>query len=281
MANASQVQADELLRAGDLDGARASLVDVVKRTPDDQAARMFLFQLMAVCGEWDKAVAQLRALGSLSPEAQMLASVYNQAITAEKTRLEAYAGKRPFEVLVPSSPWVEQLAQGLTAAAAGRIAEGEDLRNQAFDAAGDTPGTLVAGGDGAAEAETAANDKPFLWVADADPRLGPCFEAIVTGRWGLVPFEAVSRIKVDGPRDLRDLVWLPVEMMLRSGQSAAALLPARYPGTESAGEGDLRLSRATEWREGPNGEYPVGQRLWSFDDGSEVGVLSVSRLDMA
>jgi type VI secretion system protein ImpE len=279
MAQASQFKADELLRAGDLDGARASLVDVVKRAPDDQAARMFLFQLMAVSGEWDKAVAQLRALGSLSPEAQMLASVYNQAINAEKTRLDAYAGKRPFEVLVASSSWVEQLAQGLTASAAGRVQEGEDLRNQALDAAGDTPGTLVAGPEG--EPAEAANDRSFLWVADADPRLGPCFEAIVTGRWGLVPFEAVSRIKVDGPRDLRDLVWLPVEMMLRSGQSAAAFLPVRYPGTESAGESDLRLSRATEWRDGPNGETPVGQRLWSFDDGSEVGVLSVSRLDMA
>ena len=270
-------KADELLRAGDLDGARASLVDVVKRAPDDQAARMFLFQLMAVCGEWDTAVAQLRALGSLSAEAQMLATVYNQAITAEKTRADAYAGKRPFDVLVASSPWVEQLAQGLSALCAGRAREGDDLRNQAFDAAGDTPGTLVAG----LESPEAANDKPFLWIADADPRLGPCFEAIVAGRWGLVPFEAVSRIKVDGPRDLRDLVWLPAEMMLRSGQSAAALLPARYPGTEREPEGDLRLARATEWRDGPGGEVPIGQRLWSFDDGSEVGVLSVSRLDMA
>jgi type VI secretion system protein ImpE len=270
-------QADELLRAGDLDGARASLVDVVKRTPDDQPARMFLLQLMIVCGEWDKAVAQLRALGSLSPEAAMLATVYNQAIDAEKRRLEAYAGKRPFEVLVASSPWVTQLAEGLTQLAAGKTAEGEALRDEAFDAAGDTPGTVALGE--AAEGEPdAANDKSFLWIADADPRLGPCFEAIVAGKWGLVPFEAVSRIKVDGPNDLRDLVWLPAEMMLRSGQSAAALLPARYPGTESSDQADLRLGRATDWRDD---ETPLGQRLWTFDDGSETGILSVSRLDMA
>ena len=72
--------------------------------------------------------------------------------------------------------------------------------------------------------------RKFGWIADVDPRLGPCFEAIVAGKWGLVPFEAISRIKTEGPRDLRDVVWLPVEMALRSGQSAAALLPARYPG---------------------------------------------------
>ena len=270
-------QADELLRAGDIDGARASLVDVVKKAPDDQSARMFLFQLMAVCGEWDKAVTQLRALGTLSPEAHMLAAVYNQAIDAEKRRLDAYAGKRPFEVLVASSPWVTQLGEGLTLLAAGKTDEGDALRNEAFDAAGDTPGTLALGGAAENEPE-AANDKSFLWIADADPRLGPCFEAIVQGRWGLVPFEAVSRIKVDGPNDLRDLIWLPVEMSLRSGQSAAALLPARYPGTEKSDKAELRLGRATDWLDD---ETPLGQRLWTFDDGSETGILSVSRLDMA
>ena len=269
-------QADELLQAGDLDGARASLVDVVKKAPDDQSARMFLFQLMAVCGEWDKAVAQLRALSTLSGEAHMLGAVYNQAIEAEKRRLDAYAGRRPFEVLVASSPWVTQLAEGLTLLAAGKSAEGEALRDEAFDAAGDTPGTLALG-DASEATPDAANDKSFLWVADADSRLGPCFEAVVQGRWGLVPFEAVTRIKVEGPNDLRDLVWLPVEMMLRSGQSAAAMLPARYPGSERSDRADIRLGRATDWE----GETPLGQRVWGFDDGSETGILSVSRLDMA
>jgi type VI secretion system protein ImpE len=38
--------ADELLRAGDIEGARASLVDSVRKAPQDQPARMFLFQLL-------------------------------------------------------------------------------------------------------------------------------------------------------------------------------------------------------------------------------------------
>ena len=256
-------QADELLRAGDLDGARATLIESVKKAPSDQAARMFLFQLLAVAGEWDKAVTQLRSVAQLSPEAAMLASVYNQAIQAERQRADAYAGRAPFPVLVASSPWIEQLAEGLTAMAAGRTEEGSALRDQAFDAVPDAPGRF--------------NDEPFLWVADADSRLGPCFEAIVSGKWGLVPFEAVTRIKSEGPKDLRDIVWLPVEMSLRSGQSAAALLPARYPGTEAADSPDLRLGRATEWRD----DTPLGQRLWTFDSGEDVGLLALRQLDMA
>ena len=253
---------EKLLRGGDLGGARAALVDAVKRAPGDVGARMFLWQVMALQGDWEKAATQLRALASVSGEAQMLATVYSQALAAEGPRALAYAGKAPFPVLVSSSPWIDELAQGLGEMAAGREAQGVALRDAAFDAAGDTPGEI----DGV----------PFTWIADADPRLGPCFEAIVAGRWGLVPFEAVTRIKTEGPRDLRDVVWLPVELALRSGQSAAALIPARYPGTEAASDA-LRMGRVTEWV----GAVPLGQRLWSRDDGAETGVLDFREIVMA
>jgi type VI secretion system protein ImpE len=67
--------ADELLRAGDVDGARAALIEVVRAKPSDHTARMFLFQLLCVLGEWDKAKSQLAILAQLSPEAQMLAQM--------------------------------------------------------------------------------------------------------------------------------------------------------------------------------------------------------------
>jgi type VI secretion system protein ImpE len=87
--------ADDLLRAGDLDGARQALVERVKRAPDDQPSRMFLFQLFCILGEWDKAKAQLKVLTQLSPEAQMLAVAYNLAIDAELQREKAFAGELP------------------------------------------------------------------------------------------------------------------------------------------------------------------------------------------
>ena len=246
----------------DLSAVRAGLVEAVKRAPGDQGARMFLWQVMAVQGDWDKALVQLRALASLSGEAQMLATVYNQAVAAERVRADAYGGRTPFPVLVPSSPWVEQLAEGLGALARGDATEGGRLRDAAFDAAGDTPGEI----DGV----------KFGWIADIDPRLGPCFEAVVGGRWGLIPFEAVTRIKTQGPQDLRDVVWLPAELFLRSGQSAAALLPARYPGSEAA-KGPAQLGRATEW----DGDTPIGQRVWAIDAGEETGLLDFRDLVMA
>lgn len=258
---------DELLRVGDIDGARASLIEVVKRAPADQPARLYLFQLQCLMGEWDKAQAQLRTLASLSPEAQMLAVNYNMAIDAERTRAQVFAGEAQPALLVGSSAWAGDLAAALGALAQGRLEEAEARRDTAFDAAPDTPGEI----DG----------KPFDWIADSDSRFGPSFEAIIAGRWGLVPFDAIERIESEGPKDLRDLVWLPAVVAFKSGQSVNAMLPTRYPGAEGWEDAALKLARSTIWREEPWGQAGMGQHEWSLSDGSEVTLLSLRRLVMS
>lgn len=255
--------ADLLLRSGDLDGARAALVEVVRARPADEQARMFLFQLLAVSGEWDKAKKQLNALAQLSGEAQMLSVAYGQAIDAEAERMAVFAGAARAHQHVASA-WAEGVVDALEHFGCGRIGEGEAARDAAFDAAPETPGTL----DGEA----------FDWIADADARFGPTFEAIVGGRYGIQPFDQVERIESEGARDLRDTVWYPVQIFFRSGQSVAAMLPARYPGSEMSADVAERLARATNWVERPWGEAGVGQHLWSLSSGDDRDLLSVRRL---
>jgi protein involved in temperature-dependent protein secretion len=257
--------ADELLANGDIDGARSALVEAVRKQPADQRARMFLLQLLVICGEWDKAVTQANALAGLSPEAMLLAALVKQLVEAERQREAAFAGEVPVTVLVNSSPWVEDAALAIGALARGEIAQASALREKAFEAAPDTLGEC----DG----------KGFGWIADADPRFGPCLEAMIGGRWGLIPFEAISTLESKGAVDLRDLVWLPVELSLRSGQAAAGFIPTRYPGSAGAAP-MLRLARGTKWREGRAGDEGLGQRLLAFDDGDEIPLLSLRRLTM-
>lgn len=256
--------ADDLFRAGDVDGARAALVELVRSRPADAQARMFLFQLLAVAGEWDKARTQLTALASLSPEAQMLSGAYGQAIDAERIRARVFAGTEPPALLVSGSAWAGDLALALHHLAAGRIAEATEARDRAFDAAPDTPGTL----DGT----------PFEWIADADSRFGPAFEAIIAGKWGLIPFDAVEKITGEGAQDLRDIVWYPVQVAFRTGQSIAALLPVRYPGSETAADPALRLARATAWDTAEWGEAGSGQHLFALSTGEERDLLSLRTL---
>lgn len=251
-------QADDRLRAGDLDGARAALIEVVRRDPGNVPNRMFLFQLLALTGEWDKAKAQLASIAQLSPEAQMLSVVYGQAIEAERQREAVFAGTLRTEIH-GDVEWAAPLAAAIEAEAQGRIDEAEQLRQTAFDAAPDTPGQL--------------NDAPFDWIADADSRFGPTLEAIIGGRYGLLPFASVREIVGEGPRDLRDMVWYPVEITLAAGPRIAALIPTRYPGKgASAAE---TLARATGWSDDGRGS---GQRLLVTSDDEDHGLLTLLSL---
>lgn len=244
-----------------------ALIEQVKRAPDDQQARMFLFQLFCVLAEWDKAKGQLKALAQLSPEAQMLAVAYNIAIDSELEREKAFAGDAPFALLVNTSPWAGDLAASLGFLSQGKLAEAEAARDRAFEAAPDTPGKF--------------GDDDFDWIADTDPRFGPAFEAVIHGRWGVVPFDAVAKMTSEGPKDLRDLVWIEADIEFKTGQSVSAILPARYPGLAGETNADLLLGRGTDWRDGPLGQQGVGQKLWSLGEAEETGLLSLRRLTFA
>ncbi|MGC1302882.1 MAG: type VI secretion system accessory protein TagJ [Caulobacteraceae bacterium] len=255
------------LKAGDIDKARAALVSHLRDAPGDAEARMFLFQLMCVEGQWDKAHTHLRALAQVSPEAQILSIAYGQAIEAERSRADAMAGRIDAPLLVDSDPWAQDLVAALRADGNGQLAEGAILRARAFDASPNASGEV----DGRA----------FEFIFDGDARFGPCFEAMVAGRWGLIPFCVVREISSPGPVDLRDLVWLPAEIMLLDGRTLAALLPARYPGTEQEDEAALLLGRCTSWREQGERVYGQGQRVWTLSDGQDVGMLSFRNLRFA
>jgi protein involved in temperature-dependent protein secretion len=256
------MDADQLLRDGDLDGARSALVETVRSHPQDARARMFLFQLLAVAGEWDKARTHLETLARISPEAQMLATVYSMAMKAEAQRAAIFAGRERMPVI--RGAWAEGLADAIMHYANGRTAEGDAARDEALDHAPDTPGEI----DGVR----------FDWITDADARFGPTFEVIVQGRYGLVAFSEVAHVKSEGPRDLRDTVWYPVQLAFREGQSVAALVPTRYPGSELSNDLAMRMGRSTGWQAGAAGETGCGQHLLGLSGGEEVGLLALRSL---
>jgi len=255
---------DALLRSGDVAGTRAALIQAVRAAPGDDRVRMFLFQLLCVTGEWDKARKQLETLVQVAADAQMLGVTYSQVLDAERLRADVFAGKADMPVLAGMDGWVEGVARAVALLAHGDTDAAQAARDEAFSQAPDTPGSI----DGRA----------FDWIADSDARFGPAFEAIVAGRYGLVPFDAVESITTHGPRDLRDLLWLPVQMALRSGQTIAAFLPARYPGSEAAQDGATQLGKQTDWVDRPWGQAGLGQRLWTLSDESEVGLLQFRQL---
>ena len=244
----------------------AELQNEVRKAPDNAEYRVFLFQILCVLGDWERARAQLKVLGELNPGALPLVHVYGTAITCELLRHEVFAGARTPLILGEPLPWLALLLQALSEAAQGRGAAAATLRAEALEKAQAVPGRI----DGEA----------FDWIADADSRLGPVCEAIIDGRYYWVPFERLRSIALEAPSDLRDVVWMPAHLGLVNGGDTAALIPARYPGSEKDRDGAIRLSRKTEWDEvGPETFHGRGQRMFATP-GGEYALLSVRRIEL-
>jgi type VI secretion system protein ImpE len=104
-----------------------------------------------------------------------------------------------------------------------------ELRSKAFEDAETSSGEI--------------NGQPFEWVADADSRLGPVLEAVINGRYYWVPFSRLSAVTVEEPEDLRDMVWMPAQLQFENGGESVALIPTRYPGSETSDDGLIALAR--------------------------------------
>ena len=68
------------LKSGDPVAALAQLQDQVRAAPADPKLRIFLFQLLCVLGQWERALNQLNVASSLSPDAMAMAQTYDAAV---------------------------------------------------------------------------------------------------------------------------------------------------------------------------------------------------------
>lgn len=254
--------AEQCLRDGDPAAALARLQQLVKEAPADAKLRTFLFQLLAVLGQWERALTQLGVAAELDAAALPMQQMYGAAIRCEVQRAQVFAGNKAPMVLGQPEHWLALLIEALGLACRGQHREAEQLRERAFDAAVPSTGAI----DG----------QPFAWIADADARLGPVLEVIVDGQYYWVPFARFGAIVIDPPEDLRDVVWMPAHLQFLHGGETVGLIPTRYPGP--ADDGLLALARKTDWREvAPAVFHGVGQRMIVTDAG-EVPLMEIRRM---
>jgi len=236
----------------------------VRARPADPKLRVFLFQLLCVADDWNRAIMQLKVSAELDPLALAMAQTYREAIICEVYRERVFAGEKTPLVFGEPQDWIALQIEALRLLAAGRAEEAAAQRERAFDAAPATEGAL--------------NGAGFAWIADADMRLGPLLEIIVNGRYFWAPFTAFREIRAESPQDLRHLVWTPVQAELATGAQIVGLIPTRYAGTAAEGDDAARLARRTDWLDAGGGAFRgVGQRLLATDQG-DTGIMDLRRL---
>jgi len=257
--------AEQYLQEGNLSDALIQLQNQVKKDPANAKLRTFLFQLLAVLGEWDRALTQLNVSGDLDAANLAMVQTYREAIACEVLRKQIFLGKKTPLVFGQPEQWIALLQQALTLTVDGQHKEAQILRDEAFELAPVTTGTI--------------NSVAFEWIADADVRLGPVLEAIVNGRYYWIPFSQIQQIQIEEPADLRDVVWMPAHFVWTNGGDAYGLIPTRYPDSEAAEDSALRLARKTEWTELNDATFiGLGQRLLSTNE-NDYALMDVREIN--
>jgi len=257
------MKAETLVREGDLNGALENLQEHVRDRPDHAPYRLFLFQLLAVLGQWERAYNQLQVAAQLDNSLLLLAQAYREVIQCEKLRQEVFAGCRDPLIMGEPQQWIVLLIEALRLDKEDLTAAAQ-LRLEALDLAETSSGTI--------------DERTFQWLADADTRLGPIFEIMLNGNYYWVPVSQVQQIDINPPSDLRDLIWLPVHCTWRNKGEGHGFIPTRYPGSENSPDSAIQLARKTTWGEPVMDTCKgLGQRLLASDQ-DDFPLLDVREL---
>lgn len=275
--------AHQHLRTSDLDATLKRLQQEVRDNPAEPKHRIFLFQLLSVLGQWDRALTQLNVLRDMSGETLAMAQTYQELLNCEALRGHVFAGKRTPLVFGEPEPWIAMLLQALQLDAAGNHPEAADIRAQALEAAPTTSGTLtlfpVSEGDG--DERPTQVEAPFQWIADADSRIGPCIEAVINGKYYWVPFQRIASLGLEKVADLRDLVWLPARFLFNNGGETVGFVPTRYTGSEANSDNNIRMAKTTQWNQvGDETYWGVGLRVLTTD-AEDYALTQIGRIEFA
>ncbi|MCE2916962.1 MAG: tetratricopeptide repeat protein [Rubrivivax sp.] len=270
--------AEQALKSGQAKDAIKLLTEQVRSHPQDAKLRIFLFQLMCVTGQWERALNQLNVAFELDASTLPMVQTYREAIACEALRQAVFSGHKAPMLFGEPETWTALFIEALLREGRGEHDAGRQLREQALEQAPASSGAIHVGA-----ADPAQPGARFEWIADADTRLGPVVEAVINGKYYWLPFNRLAQIDIEAPKDLRDAVWMPAEFLFTNGGQVVGLIPTRYPGTELASGDALAMARATDWHEvSPGIFHGLGQRLWTTDQGDhalmDVRKLSIDEL---
>lgn len=128
------------------------------------------------------------------------------------------------------------------------------------------------------------NGAPFKAIEDADARLGARLEVFAAGSYLWLPLAHIASVRMEAPKRLRDLLWIPAILKTSPRCGGAdlgeVLLPALTPLAFRHADHSVRLGRQTVWDEIDGAAVPMGQKLLRVD-GEEFPILEVRTLEFS
>jgi type VI secretion system protein ImpE len=247
------VTASELFKEGRLQEAIDAQLQDVKAKPGDHGRRLFLFELLAFAGELDRAGRQIDAVRYDDPDLEAATQSYRQLLQAEQYRRRVFAEGIMPQFLGRPPEWLGRRLEAVQALRGGQQAEAVRLLAEADAAAPPVRGTL--------------NGKAVEGLRDCDDLFGPVLEVLAHGDYYWLPLEQVEVLTANPPKFPRDLLWFPARIEVRDGPRGDVFLPALYPGSHEHPDDQIKLGRATDWKQAEAGPVlGVGGRTFLVGD---------------
>lgn len=267
------------LKNADLAASLKSLQNEIRDNPSEPKHRIFLFQLLSVLGQWERALGQLNVLRDLHSESLSMVQAYQETLHCEALRSAVFSGQRSPLLFGQPEPWMAVMLESLKMTGQARLAEAAAMREEALNDAPVSSGSLTLFPDKSGDQSAPSANLPFEWIADADSRIGPFLEGIVNGRYFWIPFQRIASIAFEKVTDLRDLVWIPTRFQWANGGEAVGFVPTRYVESETNSDDQVRLGWKTIWNEVGQGTYiGQGQRIFATDV-DEYAVTAIHKIE--
>ncbi|MCC7373190.1 MAG: hypothetical protein IT581_00940 [Verrucomicrobiales bacterium] len=256
------------MNSGDFAAALALAERGIQLKPLLVDARMLLFELLCLSGDWARAAEQLEVVARRDGSWILAAGTFRHLLAGERVRSAVMSGTVPPAFLGDADPANDTLAKLL-----GLARDGEaNAVAQALQGLRASRKPMVARLNGAAMAD---------W-GDTDDRFSDVIEVILPEGYFWVPVKRVKSLTCEEPAGLTDLIWVGSNITLTDGKTLRGYLPGRYPSSESSMDSAIRMGWKTTWQEGPGGiQTGAGQRIfWTADPEVQFSILDIRTLEV-
>lgn len=257
---------NDLIQHGLLDEAIAECIRGVKSNPSDVSRRACLYELSALCGNWERCVNQLETIIQLGGDALHWAA-HMANIHSEKSRTSFWkSSDAAHPPLVGDDDYASEIADSLIHSKKS----GSQFHDH-FEEFGQLDfGSCIINGDS------------VMSVSFVDSRLTGFFEASEQGEYVWIYAGGIQKIECAEPAgDLTRLLWIPAKITFADGTIRVCTLFGLYPESFNSSNNMVRLGRDNEWdndTEGLNIGY--GPVLLTTND-AVIPLTQIRTLDFA